>query len=198
VLIRRLEASDQMSGADAGAMANLARITVEERRGKRPTAGPVAAPAAIGEAHFRPESFFVGRTRGGGVVRDPFGRVVRRCSITTEGAFDPHHQSIRFQETFAYDDGEVDVWRWVMGAGGDGRYVAAEALAGAGITGERRGGDYFLRFRRPVGKAKGRLAPRFSTRFTLLAPDLAFKQSKVAMLGVPVGVLTAVHRRIED
>ena len=58
-----------------------------------------------------------------------------------------------------------------MQAGRDGRYVAAEAKAGAGITGERRGGDYVLTFRRPVGRATALLAPRFATRFTLLAPD---------------------------
>jgi hypothetical protein len=181
-------------------MSNLAQIKIEERRAPRVSARATlaAVPSPAAEAHFRPESFFVGRTEGGGVVRDPFGRIARRCAVTTWGVFDPHRQSVRFEETFAYDDGEVDVWRWVMSAGGDGRYVAAEALAGAGITGERRGGDYCLTFRRPVGKATGWLRPRFATRFSLLAPDLAFKQSRVTLMGIPVGVLTAVHRRVED
>jgi|SRR5271169_1427316 len=161
----------------------------------------VAAPAMaapIGELIFRPELFFLGRTEGAGVVRDPFGRIVRRCRIVTEGAFDPAHQAIHFDETYSYDDGEVDVWRWVMTGGRDGRYVAAEAKAGAGITGERRGADYLISFRRPVGRATGLLAPRFSTRFTLLAPDLALKRAVVSILGLPVGALTAAHRRLEN
>ncbi|HVN02133.1 MAG TPA: DUF3833 family protein [Caulobacteraceae bacterium] len=145
---------------------------------------------------FVPETFFLGRTEGAGVVRDPLGRIVRRCVITTEGSFSASRSALRFDETFAYDDGEVDVWRWAMQAGRDGRYVAAEAKAGAGIAGERRGGEYVLSFRRPVGRATGLLAPRFRSRFTLLSPDLALKRADVSLFGVPLGQLSAVHRRI--
>ncbi|MFI4933366.1 MAG: DUF3833 family protein [Caulobacterales bacterium] len=154
-------------------------------------------PSPRGEMAFLPEVFFLGHTQGAGVVRDPFGRVVRRCQVSTEGVFSPTYGAIHFDETFVYDDGEVDVWRWAMTAGRDGRYVAAEVLAGAGITGERRGGDYLISFRRPVGKATGPLAPRFATRFTLLAEDLALKTAKVSLFGLPLGVLTAVHRRLK-
>src|SRR5579863_5665601 len=138
-------------------------------------ATPPVAPAP--ELIFRPEVFFLGRTEGAGVVRDPFSRIVRRCAIYTQGVFSPAYGAIHFDETFAYDDGEVEVWRWAMTAGPDGRYVAAEAMAGSGIVGERRGGDYLLSFRRPVGKAQGWLSPRFSTRFTMLSPDLALKRA---------------------
>jgi hypothetical protein len=145
---------------------------------------------------FQPEVYFLGRTEGAGVVRNPFGRVVRRCRITTEGFLSPPHGSIRIEEVYAYDDGEVDIWRWAMSPSRDGRYVAAEAKAGAGITGERQGPDYVLSFRRPVGRAKGPLAPRFATRFTQLTPDLALKRAQVSLFGLPLGELTAVHRRI--
>src|SRR5471032_107960 len=70
---------------------------------------------------FAPESFFLGRTEGAGVVRDPIGRIVRRCRITTEGAYSAAQSALRFDEVFTYDDGEVDVWRWAMQAGRDGR-----------------------------------------------------------------------------
>lgn len=146
---------------------------------------------------FRPEAFFIGRTVGAGVVHDPFGRLVRRCRITTRGAAIAGRGAIRFEEELVYDDGEVDLWRWVMSPGRDGRYVAAEARAGAGITGEVRGGDYQLSFRRPVGQAAGWLAPRFSTRFTLLSPDLVLKRASVSLFGAPLGRLFATHRRIE-
>lgn len=145
---------------------------------------------------FAPESFFLGRTEGGGVVRDPFGRILRRCRIATEGAYSAAHGALRFDETFSYDDGEIDVWRWVMQAGRDGRYVAAEAKAGPGITGELRGGDYVLAFRRPVGRAAGAFSPHFRSRFTLLAPDLALKRADISLLGLPLACLTAVHRRV--
>src|SRR5579871_3921255 len=146
---------------------------------------------------FQPEVYFLGRTEGAGVVRNPFGRIVRRCLVTTEGSLGAPHGAIRFEEVFAYDDGEIDIWRWAMSPSRDGRYVAAEAKAGAGITGERRGLDYVLSFRRPVGRATGALAPRFETRFTQLTPELALKRAQVSLFGLPLGELTAVHRRID-
>jgi hypothetical protein len=145
---------------------------------------------------FQPEAFFLGRTEGGGVVRDPFGRIVRRCQITTTGSRDAVLGSIQLDEVFAYDDGEVDTWRWAMSPSRDGRYVAAELKAGAGITGERHGADYRLSFRRPYGPARGFFAPHYETRFTLLTPEVALKRARVDLFGVPLGELTAVHRRV--
>ena len=165
-------------------------------RAAPPQTGATAAPRLPITLSFAPESFFLGRTEGAGVVRDPFGRVLRRCHIATEGAYGAVHGALRFDETFTYDDGEVDVWRWVMQAGRDGRYVAAEAKAGAGIAGELDGGDYVLAFRRPVGRATGALSPHFRSRFTLLAPDLALKRADISLFGVPLACLAAVHRRI--
>jgi hypothetical protein len=155
----------------------------------------VRPPAALA---FEPESFFLGRTVGAGVVRDPFGRIVRRCRVSTDGSYSAIHGALRFDETFTYDDGEVDVWRWVMQPGREGRYIAAEAKAGVGITGELRGGEYVLAFHRPVGRAAGLLAPRFVSRFTMLAPDLALKQADVSLFGLPLGRLSAVHRRVAN
>jgi Protein of unknown function (DUF3833) len=163
-----------------------------------PQAGATAAPRPPIALSFAPESFFLGKTEGAGVVRDPFGRIVRRCRIATEGAYSAAQGALRFDETFTYDDGEIDVWRWVMQAGREGRYVAAEAKAGAGIAGELRGGDYVLAFRRPVGRAAGAFSPHFRSRFTLLAPDLAMKRADVSLFGLPLACLTAVHRRVTD
>jgi hypothetical protein len=175
-------------------MADSADATTLERTAEAPPASPRAQSAA-GMA-FEPEVFFLGRTEGAGVVRDPIGRIVRRCSVTTNGGFSAAEGLLRFDEVFSYDDGEVDTWRWVMQPGRDGRYVAAEIKAGSGITGERQGDDYVIVFRRPVGRAAGPLAPRFCSRFTLLSPDLALKRANVSLFGVPLGVMTAVHRRV--
>jgi hypothetical protein len=176
-------------------MAAVAEVVTLESAGAAEVAteGDPRPPLGLS---FAPESFFLGKTEGGGVLRDPLGRITRRCRITTEGVFNAAQGTLRFDETFTYDDGEVDVWRWVMQAGREGRYVAAEAKAGAGITGEMRDGDYVLAFRRPVGRAAGVLAPRFQSRFTLLSPDLALKRADVSLFGIPLGCLSAVHRRL--
>ncbi|HUO12002.1 MAG TPA: DUF3833 family protein [Caulobacteraceae bacterium] len=151
---------------------------------------------APGSLVFQPEVYFLGVTNGAGVVRDAFGRIVRRCRVTTIGEHDASHGGVRLEETFIYADGEVDVWRWVMSPSWDGRYVAAEAKAGVGITGERHGADYVLSFRRPVGRARGALAPRFDTCFTHLTPELVLKRARVSLFGVPMGELTAIHQRV--
>jgi hypothetical protein len=150
----------------------------------------------VGSLAFAPEAFFIGRTEGSGVVRDPFGRIVRRCRIVTTGEFSAAQQALRFDETFAYDDGEIDTWRWVMQPGRDGRYIAAEAKAGSGLVGERQGDDYVISFRRPAGRAQGALSPHFRSRFTLLSPDTALKRADLSLLGVPMGSLSAIHRRV--
>jgi hypothetical protein len=149
-----------------------------------------------GALAFAPETFFLGRTEGAGVVRDMFGRIVRRCQITTVGAFSAAQQALRFDEVFAYDDGEIDTWRWVMQPGRDGRYIAAEAKAGTGLAGERQGDDYVISFHRPVGRARGPLTPHYRTRFTMLAPDLAMKRVDISLVGAPLGSLSAFHRHV--
>jgi hypothetical protein len=157
---------------------------------------PAAGPRPLAGLAFAPETFFLGHTEGAGVVRDPFGRIARRCHIQTEGAYSASQGAIRFDEVFTFDNGEVDVWRWAMTPGRDGRYVAAEAKAGAGITAERRGDDYLIAFRRPIGRAQGLLSPLYRSRFTLLSPGLALKQGTVSLFGLPLGSLSAIHWRV--
>jgi hypothetical protein len=147
-------------------------------------------------AAFRPEVFFIGRTEGWGVARGPTGRIVRRCRILTDGELADAYRAIHFDETFQWDDGEADEWRWAMTRGLDGRYVAAEALAGAGIQGRYDGGDYLLSFRRPL-RPDGGPRPRFVTRFTQISETVALKSVRIFMFGLPIGSLTAFHRRAD-
>ncbi len=155
-----------------------------------------AKTSAMGDTVFRPELFFVGRTEGSGIVRDAFGRVMRRCEIETVGSRQASCGALQMEETFRFDDGEIDVWRWVVTAGGDGRYMASEQIAGSGLIAHRDGDDYVLNFHRPVPRAPKWLAARYATRFSLLSADIALKTAKVSLLGAPLGVLTGIHRRV--
>lgn len=145
---------------------------------------------------FRPEVFFVGRTEGWGVARGPMGRAMRRCRIVTDGQLDDAFRSVHFDETVHWEDGEQDLWRWAMTRGLDGRYVAAEALAGPGIQGRYDGADYLLSFRRPI-RAQGGPRPRFVTRFTQISPTVALKSVRLFLYGLPLGGLTAFHKRVD-
>lgn len=144
---------------------------------------------------FRPEVFFLGRTEGWGVALGPLGRIQKRCRIVTEGRLDEAYQAIHFDERFDWDTGESDDWRWAMRRGLDGRYIAAEALAGAGIEGRHDGCDYLLSFRRPL-RPEGGPRPRFATRFSQIAPDVVLKSVRISMFGLPLASLSAFHRRV--
>jgi hypothetical protein len=151
--------------------------------------------AAISQV-FRPERFFLGRTRGWGVLRSIDGKQ-NRLEVTTDGRLDETYDSLHFDETFVYDDGRVDEWRWAMTRGRDGRYVAAEQLAGAGIVGRHDKGDYVLTFRRPLKPEGGFPTPTYRTTFTLVNSGLALKRVKVSLLGLPVAEMTAFHERVD-
>jgi hypothetical protein len=145
---------------------------------------------------FRPETFFLGQTTGSGVVRDPLSRITRRFRVDTRGQRDQAYGAINFDETFAYDSGEVEVLRWVISAAGPGRYVLAEATAGSGIVAHVRRGDLVFAYSRPSGAARGLAAPRYSVRMTMLAPETVLKSVRISLLGAPMGHVTAIHRRI--
>lgn len=149
-----------------------------------------------GNEPFRPEVFFLGRTEGWGVARGPMGHSPRRCRVMTDGRLDEAYQAIHFEETFVWDDGEEDAWRWAMTRGLDGRYMAAEARAGAGIQSRYDGFDYLLSFRRPLRPDGGPRA-RYVTRFTQISPQVALKSVQLFVWGLPVGQLTAFHRRTD-
>ncbi len=68
-----------------------------------------AKTSSTGRTIFRPEVFFVGRTEGSGIVRDVFGHAARRCQIVTVGSRQAAYGALELEETFTYDDGEVDV-----------------------------------------------------------------------------------------
>ncbi|HRD45901.1 MAG TPA: DUF3833 family protein [Caulobacter sp.] len=144
---------------------------------------------------FRPEVFFLGHTEGWGVARGVTGRVQRRCRIVTDGRLDEAYQAIHFDETVIWEGGETDEWRWAMTRGLNGAYVAAEAMAGAGIQGRYIGGDYLLSFHRPL-RPDGGPRPRFQTRFTPISADVALKTVRISMFGLPVATMSAFHRRV--
>lgn len=147
-------------------------------------------PAA--DRAFVPKLFFLGESSGVGIDRDPFGRIFRRCALRTHGTAHPTVDAVCVDETLSYDDGEVQRWRWVLGDGGDGRYLVAESQAGSGHMARRLAdGDLVFSFRRD----RGVLSTRHRTRFTLLGQDIALETTWVSFLGAPLLTFTAVRHR---
>ncbi len=138
----------------------------------------------------------MGRTEGAAVLKDPFGRVFRRCSIVTEGEWNFAKHCVEFRETFFYDDGEIDTWTWATQIGAHGQYVSVEALAGPGVIGRRVDRDYILSFTRPHKWLKGILTPRFVVRFSPMDSQTMLKITRISLFGVPIGKMTGFHRRV--
>jgi hypothetical protein len=144
---------------------------------------------------FRPETFFIGQTMGGGVLRDPFFRITRRFRVETRGYHDGSYGAIKLDETYAYDSGEIEAFQWVITPAGAGRYVLAEASTGSGILAHEQEGELIFAYRRSLGPARGLAKPRFAVRMGLVGGDTLLKSVRVGLLGAPLGTVTAVHRR---
>ena len=144
---------------------------------------------------FRPEQFFLGKTAGGGLVRDPFGKVVRRYAVTTRGTRDDAYGAIQVDHTFVFDNGEIDVMTWLISEAGEGRYAVAAPQAGSGIVAQIVDGDFAFAINRRFKSRFGPLKARFFIRLTLVEPETALGNTRVHVLGAPFSVMTAVHRR---
>ena len=145
---------------------------------------------------FRPDHFFLAPTRGSGVVRDRFGRIIDRCEITTEGRWDHNHGALKFDEIFAYENGRSDTLNWTFGADPQGRLSATEASV-ASLRGWSDGQDYRLTFKRRGAAPLDKVQLLYDARFTLVEPGLAFKTVSLKLFGVTLGVMTAYHRRVD-
>ena len=156
------------------------------------TAAPESVPFP---GVFRPELFFMGETRGAGVVPLPFGRT-QRCSIWTRGWDDEASGAMHFDEVFRFDDGRVDTLHWALEGTGDGRLSASEVS----VVGEPRStlqGPYWrIRFRRLGGGGPAGTALSYDARFHLVAPDTVMKRVSVSLLGVTLGTMSGFHRRL--
>jgi hypothetical protein len=144
---------------------------------------------------FRPEAFFLGHTVGAGVVRDLLGRVTRRFSVDTRGVREEAYGAIKLDETYAFDNGEIEVMRWMISAAGPNRYVLAEAKAGSGIVAQTQSGEMVFAYNRSSGGARGLASPHFAVRMTRLGDETILKAVKVSVLGAPLATLTGFHRR---
>ncbi len=146
---------------------------------------------------FRPESFFLGRTEGWAEARPLLGGPSRRAKVTTEGHLDATYSALHVAETFEWENGASEIWRWVMTRGLDGQYVTSEAMAGAGIVGRHEGGDYLLDFRRPLSARSPLFKGGYATRFSMLTPRTALKRVRLSLLGLPLAVMVGEHHRLD-
>lgn len=144
---------------------------------------------------LRLEEFFLGRTRGIGIVEDRFGRLRRRFVCDMRGSWD--HDIFVLDETFAYADGARDHRVWQVRSGPDGRYEGrADDVIGV-ATGTADADTLAWRYvlRLPIG---GRTFDvRFDDRMYLLPDGVLLNRARMFKWGVRIGEVTLVFRRLD-
>jgi hypothetical protein len=144
---------------------------------------------------FQPDQFFLAPTRGHGVVRNRGGRLIGRCAIVTEGRWDHAIGATLFDETYAFDDGRVEVLNWTFRPDPQGRMIGREASVKSPVRPWFEGDDYRLRFQRPGAPPLDRVNLTYDARFTLMEPRMALKSVRLKLFGFTVAIMTAFHRR---
>ena len=146
----------------------------------------------------RPNAFFVGATEGVGIERDAFGRVTRRFRSRSEGRAIDTYRAVSVTESHVFDDGHVDLWHWVISAAADGRYVASEIGAGAGIISEAFGDDLRFHFRRGFSQTQSRVPQSYAIQMTMLTPETLIQTIAVSRMGVPLRKRTLTVTRCAE
>jgi len=154
--------------------------------------------AAFDDLAFRPDHFFLGPTKGWGLVRDVFGRLIDRCEIVTEGRWDHNYGALHFDETFTYDSGWVETLNWVFAPDARGRMSASEPSVVGAPTTWTEGRDYRLQFRRTGAPPVDKVALLYDVTFTLFQPHMVLKSAKLKWFGLTVRSMTAYHRRVRE
>ncbi len=143
----------------------------------------------------RPERFFLGRCGGSGVVRSVFGRLLRRFTVSTTGTVETGYGAVQVVHTFVFDNGDIEIMKWLVTEGEASGYMFYDDHSGGGLTVHRIGEDFHYHFHAALRGCPRPLKARFDGRMTLLAPESLMVVVRVSLFGIPLAVMTAVHRR---
>ncbi|MDE2356862.1 MAG: DUF3833 family protein [Alphaproteobacteria bacterium] len=149
----------------------------------------------LNDMSCRPERFFLGRCNGAGVIRSPFGGLIRRFTVSTTGTVETGYGAVQVVHTFVFDNGDIEVMKWLVTDGQAGAYMFYDRHASAGLTVNETGEDFRYHFHTTLRGLPKWIKPRFDGCMTLLAPESLIAVVKVSLLGAPLGTMTAVHRR---
>jgi hypothetical protein len=104
---------------------------------------------------------------------------------------------MHFDETYLFDDGEIDRMHWAIVREADGALSANEVTVVGQPVMRMHGPIWRIRFKR-IGRPETRgLAFTYDAVFTAIEPDVVLKRTSLKLFGVTLAVLTAFHRRIE-
>lgn len=150
---------------------------------------PVAEFEA-GRPELRPEAFFMGRTRGSGVLQNGAGRPSRTFTVASLGRAVPG--GITVAQEIRWSDGDIDRRSWTVRRNGPNSYRGALTDAPGPVTAEARGNVLRLRYRlRDPGV--------YMEQWLYLQPDgrTVLNEGTVSVLGLTVARLSEQIVRVE-
>lgn len=143
---------------------------------------------------FRPEAFFTSRLEGWGVMEGPTGSLQKRFTVRAEGVADG--DSIRFRETWTFDDGHVDTLNWVIRAAGAGRYAGTEDRSVGEAEGELAGCAFHWRYARDTPQPDGKsIRLNFDDWFFQIDETVVIAKGVAGRLGLPFATAHVTYRR---
>ncbi len=142
---------------------------------------------------LRLEAYFDGQVNACGVFQDRFGRVRRQFVCDIDGRY--ADGVLTLDETFRYDDGEVEARAWKIACLPGGRYEGTAPGVQGVAKGAREGNRFAWTY--PYGLKVG--ARTWTVIFTdqmFLQPDgVIVNTVRVSKLGLDLGYATIAFRR---
>lgn len=143
---------------------------------------------------FMPETAFVGRFDGWGVMETPLGKLQKRYVVTAEGRLDG--DTIHFTEVWSFDDGHQDRLDWRITRGADGAYQGQEPTLDGAAEGEVDGFAFRWRYTRETPQPDGgALKLNFDDCFWRIGSDVMAVRGTAGRLGLPFAVAHVTYRR---
>jgi hypothetical protein len=162
------------------ALAGCSGMNIEDHAGTKPT--------------FRPEEYFLGRTRAWGFFQDRFGNIRRQFVVDIDGSM--ADGQLVLDESFVYADGERAKRVWRIRPLGGGRY---EGTAGdvVGVAQGRAVGNamrWAYDFDLPVGRNVWRV--HFDDWMLLQDEEVMLNKSTITKFGLELGEVFIFFRRL--
>lgn len=146
------------------------------------------------EPRFRPEEYFLGRSRAWGLFEDRFGNLRREFVLDVAGSVDG--DSLVLEEDFRYADGETGRRVWRMTKRDEHRYEAhCDGVVGP-VRCEARGNAFHWSYRMDIEIGRNTWRVGFDDWMFLQPDGVLLNRAEMSKCGIVLGTVTASFMRL--
>lgn len=144
---------------------------------------------------FKPEEYFIGRTKAWGFFQDRFGTIRREFVVEIDGSMEG--EVLVLDERFAYADGERDTRVWRIKSLGNGAYegTAGDIVGTAKGQANGRAMNWVYDFDLPVGGGST-WRVRFDDWMLLQDQEVMLNRTTITKFGFKLGEVFIFFRRL--